>query len=96
MPTATSRVTHNEKGRQFEMSVTGGLAVLTYDRTGDRIDLLHTMVPAEDEGNGHGSALVKAAFDHARTAKLQVAPTCPFVKAYVDKHPEVRDIVVSR
>ena len=91
----TSKVRHDESARQFEMPVTGGLAVLTYSREGDRIDLLHTMVPEQDEGSGHGSALVKAAYDYARGAKLKVVPTCPFVKAYLDKHPEERDITVD-
>ena len=92
---AAMKVTHDESARQFEMPVSGGLAVLAYSREGDRIDLLHTMVPAEDEGSGHGSALVKAAFDYARRAKLRVVPTCPFVKAYLEKHPDQRDIVVD-
>ena len=87
------QVTHNDASHQFEMPVTGGQAVLAYQRSGDTIDLLHTNVPPEDEGNGHGTSLVKAAFDYARGAKLKVVPTCPFVKAYLDKHPADRDIV---
>ena len=94
MPAAT-KVRHDESARQFEMPVSGGLAVLAYSRAGDRIDLLHTMVPEQDEGSGHGSALVKAAFDYARGAKLKVVPTCPFVKAYLEKHPDQRDIAVD-
>ena len=94
MPAATE-VRHDESARQFEMPVSGGLAVLTYSREDDRIDLLHTMVPEQDEGSGHGSALVKAAFDYARGAKLKVVPTCPFVKAYLDRNPDQRDIVVD-
>jgi predicted GNAT family acetyltransferase len=95
MPAAASKVTHDESARQFEMPVSGGTAVLAYERSAGRIDLLHTMVPPEDEGNGHGTALVKAAFDYARRANLEVVPTCPFVKAYLDKHPDQRDIVAD-
>ena len=95
MPRTTGKVIHNESGRQFEMRVTGGLAVLKYDRAAGQIDLLHTMVPAEDEGNGHGTALVQTAFDYARSANLKVVATCPFVKAYLEKHPEQRDIGVD-
>ena len=93
MARTSSTVTHNENGQQFEMPVPSGQAVLRYKRGSGQIDLLHTIVPAEDEGNGHGTALVEAAFDYARGAGLEVVPTCPFVKAYVDKHPEQRDIV---
>ena len=95
MPQMNGRVTHNEKGQQFEMPVPGGLAVLRYSRGPGRIDLQHTMVPPEDEGQGHGSSLVKAAFDYARGAGLGVVPTCPFVKAWLEKNAEERDIAVS-
>ena len=95
MAQSTGQVTHNEKGQQFEMPVSGGLAVLRYSREAGRIDLLHTMVPPEDEGNGHGSSLVKAAFDYARGARLGVVPTCPFVKAWLEKNPDGRDIAVD-
>jgi predicted GNAT family acetyltransferase len=95
MPQATGTVTHDEQGRQFTMDVSGGQAVLAYTRSGNTIDLLHTNVPSEDEGNGHGSSLVRAALDYARGAKLKVVPTCPFVKAYLEKHPDQRDIVAG-
>ena len=95
MPQSNAKVTHNEKEKQFEMPVTGGLAVLRYTRGPGRIDLLHTMVPPEDEGNGHGSSLVKAAFAYARGAGVGVVPTCPFVKAWLEKNPDEGDIAVS-
>ena len=95
MPQANGKVTHNEQGRQFELPVTGGLAVLQYTRQPGRIDLLHTKVPPADEGNGHGSSLVKAAFTYARGAGLQVVPTCPFVKAWLEKNEQEREITVD-
>lgn len=95
MPQPNGRVTHNEKGQQFELPVSSGLAVLRYTRGQGRIDLLHTMVPPDDEGNGHGSSLVKAAFDYARGAGLRVVPTCPFVKAWLEKNANEGDIAVS-
>ena len=95
MPQPTGRVTHNENGQQFEMPVSAGVAVLRYKREPDRIDLLHTLVPPEDEGNGHGSSLVKAAFDYARGARLKVVPTCPFVKAWLEKNEGERAITAT-
>jgi uncharacterized protein len=95
MAQTSGTVTHDPHGQQFEMSVPGGKAVLGYRRGNGTIDLLHTNVPPEDEGNGHGTSLVQAAFDYARESGLEVVPTCPFVKAYVDKHPEQRDIVAG-
>ncbi len=96
MPGTSGKVVHNEDGRQFEMSVPSGLAVLRYTRDAESIDLLHTLVPTEDEGNGHGTMLVQAAFEYARKAGIEVVPTCPFVKAYVERHPEQQDLVAAR
>ena len=95
MAQRNGKVTHNQSAQQFEMPVSGGLAVLQYQRSPDRIDLLHTMVPPEDEGNGHGSSLVEAAFAYARGARLKVVPTCPFVKGWLQKHEKEREITVD-
>ncbi len=95
MPQAMGRVAHNEDASQFELELPGGLAVLRYQRTSDGIDLLHTMVPPQDEGAGHGSALVRAAVDYARSANERIIATCPFVKAYLEKHPEDGELALS-
>jgi predicted GNAT family acetyltransferase len=42
-----------------------------------------------------GSALVRAALDGARENGKQVEPQCPFVAAYVGKHHEWDDLLVS-
>jgi predicted GNAT family acetyltransferase len=39
-----------------------------------------------------GSALAKHVLDYARENKLRVMPLCPFIKAYIDRHPEYADI----
>jgi len=66
-----------------------GVAVLEYRRLGDdRLDLVHTGVPTQFEGRGYGSALVKAALQMARDEDLTVIPTCPYARAWIEKHPE--------
>lgn len=94
MPQATRQVEHNEKARQFELRLPGGLALLRYSREGNQLDLLHTSVPTEEEEAGHGTALVRAAVEHARRTNQRIVPTCPFVKAYLEKNPGDEDVVV--
>jgi len=89
MAQGAGTVVHNTSESRFEMQLPNGLAVLSYERDGDTIDLLHTKVPEADEGQGHGTALVRGALDHARDAGLRVIPSCPFVRAYVDKNPAI-------
>jgi hypothetical protein len=50
-------------------------------------------VPEELGGKGVGSKLVKGALDQVRSKGLKVIAQCPFVKAYIDKHPEYADLL---
>jgi predicted GNAT family acetyltransferase len=58
------------------------------------IVLVHTEVAPTEEGQGVGSRLVSGALDDIRARGLRVAPVCPFVAAYLRRHPEQRDLVV--
>ena len=91
----TPVVTHNKAESQFEARTNAGLAHLKYVLEGDTTDLVHTFVPKEAETRGIGSALVRAALEDARAKKLKVIPSCPFVRAYLDKHPEYQDLLAS-
>ncbi len=81
-------VTHNEAEGQFEIAMEEQSAFLQYRRTGDIMRLIHTEVPESERGHGLGNQLVRAALDYAHFNQLKVVPICPFVKAYLQKHPE--------
>ena len=53
----------------------------------------HTLVPHAIEGKGVGTKLIRAALDSARDQKLKVIPQCSFVRAYIERHPEYRDVL---
>ena len=44
-------------------------------------------------GRGIASRLVQGALESARAAGLKVVPRCPFVSAYIAKHPEFGDLL---
>jgi uncharacterized protein len=81
-------VTHNEARGQFEIALGDEKAVLQYRRTENSITLIHTEVPQASRGRGLGNQLIRAALDFAHFNQLKVVPVCPFVKAYLQKHPE--------
>ena len=93
MDKAATNVRDNRAEHEFEMVVDGERAVAAYQREGDTIVFTHTMVPPAIEGRGVGSKLVRAALDAARDRHLTVVPQCPFVAAYIERHPEYRDLV---
>ena len=88
-----SEVVDNPDAGRFELTEDGETAVADYMRDGDTITFTHTIVPPALEGQGVGSRLVKAALDDARAKGLRVVPQCSFVAAYIDRHPEYRDLV---
>lgn len=85
-------VTHNSAREQFELLTQDGPAVLRYKSRDGVLDLQHTVVPKSAERRGYGTALVQAALAHARNSGAKVVPTCPFVRAYMDEHPETGDV----
>ena len=88
-----SDVRDNPAERRFELEVEGELAILTYRRQDGALYLLHTEVPSELRGDGQGGRLVRHALDTARAEGVRVVPLCPFVSAYLEKHPEYAELV---
>ena len=86
-------VTDNRSEHEFELVVDGHRAVAAYQMEDDTIVFTHTVVPEAIEGRGVGSRLIRAALDSARDRKLKVIPQCPFVAAYIQRHPEYRDLL---
>lgn len=78
---------------RFEVRIDGqrvGLA--EYMRTDELVVYPHTEVDPAYNGRGLGSALARAVLDDARERKLAVLATCPFIAAYLARHPEYHDL----
>ncbi len=67
-------VTRNAERNRFETVVDGHTAFLDYELTDNRIVLIHTDVPDELEGQGVGTAIVRAALAYARENDIVVEP----------------------
>lgn len=87
-------VRDNADQSRFEARLDGQIAVSEYKLAGETIIFTHTEVPESLEGRGVGSALVRGALEHAREQAYGVAPLCPFVAAYIRRHPEFVDLVL--
>lgn len=70
------------------------VGVAEYRLTPGVITFLHTEVMPAAEGRGVGGRLARTALDDARARGLRVRPLCPFISAYIRRHPEYRDLVV--
>lgn len=90
----TVEVRDNPAQGRYEVSVNGELAgVAEYrDRAGRRI-FVHTVVDPAFSGRGIGNRLAAGALDDARRRGLRVVPRCPFIRGYVERHPEYRSLL---
>ena len=87
-----SEVLHAEDRSRFEVREDDEVAVLTYEVDDEgrepSVTLLHTVVPDALGGRGIGSALAEAGVRWAREQGLAVVPECPFVRSWLERHPE--------
>lgn len=86
-------VIHDDKVNRFEVFESGQIGYIQYKMKDGVIDLAHTIVPRQIEGMGIASALTKYALEYARNEQLKVIPTCSFVKTYIERHKEYKDLV---
>lgn len=86
-------VIHDDKVGRFEVFESGQIAYLQYTERCDVMDLQHTIVPPQLEGQGIASALVASALNYARDKHLKVIPTCSFVKTYIERHPGFASLI---
>jgi uncharacterized protein len=87
-------VRNNPAQSRFELDLDGRTAVSYYQLKPSVITFMHTEVPQELSGRGVGSKLVRGALELARAQGLKVVAKCPFVAAYLAKHPEFNDLLL--
>jgi predicted GNAT family acetyltransferase len=88
-----SEVRNNTAQNRFELDVDGEQAVAYYRLTPGVITFIHTEVPQALSGRGIGTKLIGDALEMVREQGLKVVPQCPFVSAFVGKHPEYNDLL---
>jgi predicted GNAT family acetyltransferase len=88
-----SEVRNNAAQNRFELDVDGEQAVAYYRMAPGVMTFVHTEVPQALSGRGIGTKLIRGALEIARAQGLKVVPQCPFVSAFMGKHPEYNDLL---
>ncbi|MFD2766055.1 GNAT family N-acetyltransferase [Micromonospora eburnea] len=89
-------VEENPAKRRFEILVDDALAGFTaYQPRGGLLVFTHTEVDQRYRGMGVGAALVRGTLDQLRERGDRLVPKCPFVAAFIERHPEYADLVVA-
>jgi predicted GNAT family acetyltransferase len=91
---ADARVVDNRERSHYELWLGDDEAgYIAYREEPGAVVLIHTEIDPKYEGHGLGSQLVRGALDDIRGRGLRLVPVCPFVRAYLERHPEQRDLV---
>ncbi len=87
-------IRHEPEAQRFAIELANGTGVIRYRELAGRVlDLNHTFVPPGLRGSGIASRLTEHALRYAREHGYRVIPSCPFVAAYIERHPHYRDLL---
>ncbi len=87
-------ITDAADDHRYEIRLDGQLAgYAIYHRRGGRAYFVHTEIDPAFEGKGLGSALARGALDAEQALDERVVPLCPFIRSYIDRHPDYADLV---
>ena len=88
-------VKNNPAASRFEVQLGDKLTQIAYVMEDQVIIFVHTEVPKEFGGRGIADKMAYAALEYAKAQHFQVMALCPFVKAYIERHPEYKSITVD-
>ena len=84
----------NSHKHRFELQTNGKLSIVEFTQPNDEtLALTHTEVDPSLEGQGIGSALVEGVLEYAERNNLKIVPLCPFIAAYITRHPVWQRVV---
>lgn len=88
-------VQNQTERKRLVVAQDGHEAYSEYIPLSDRIIFTHTEVPKALEGRGIASKLALAGLEWTKAEGKKVVPLCPFVAAYMARHPEWKEILME-
>ena len=89
-------VIHNPENYRFETWIDNQLSKLDYLLDEDTIVMTHVGVYPEYRGQGVAGKLVEMALKYSEENSLRVIPMCPYIAAYIRRHPQYMDLTKQR
>jgi uncharacterized protein len=92
----TPQTRRNDAQHRYEIHHEGRLAGhLAWRDRAEVLELVHTEIDPAFEGRGLAGQLVRFALDDARGAGRRIQPSCTYVAAWIQRHPEYQDLVAA-
>lgn len=81
------QIHHSPEEKKFQAEIDGYTAFIEYYIEDNRLNIIHTLVPAPLRNRGIASALVKTGFDYAIANGFEPQAGCAYAKAWLGRHP---------
>ncbi|WP_070138145.1 GNAT family N-acetyltransferase [Crocinitomix algicola] len=89
-----NKLTHNKFDRHFELCLNNNeKAYVSYTKSGNHLNLVHSEVPSHLRGQGIGRELVLKTFDAIRNEKLTATAHCSYIRAVRQRNPLYADVI---
>ena len=90
----SARIVDNPDGHRYELYLGEDRAgVIEYRSEPGVVALIHTEIDPAFEGRGLATRLVAGALEDIRSRGQRLVAMCPFVRAYLRRHPAERDLL---
>ena len=87
------KVIHEKENERFIIYIEGNEVYVEYTMAGNEINLYHTFTDTALRGKGLAAQVVRAALEVAKESKMKVIPTCSYVRAFIAKNDEYKELV---
>ena len=93
-PVHDNPIRDNRELQRFELPVDGQIVFANYRRQPGRLVITHVEAPVDLRGAGHAGELMRGVAEEARAEQVKVLPLCGYARAWMQRHPEYRDLAV--
>ena len=89
-----ANVRDNRELQRFELPVDGQVVFADYRRQPGRLVITYVEAPPALRGTGAAGRLMQGMMQEVRLEGLKVLPLCPYAKAWMQRHPEFKDVTL--
>ena len=87
-----ANVRDNRHLQRFELPVDDQVVFADYRRQPGRLVITYVEAPPELRGTGAAGRLMQGVMQEVRLEGIKVLPLCPYAKAWMQRHPEFKDV----
>jgi uncharacterized protein len=89
-----ANVRDNRQLQRFELPVDDQVVFADYRRQPGRLVITYVEAPEALRGTGAAGQLMQGVMQEVRLEGIKVLPLCPYARAWIQRHPEFKDLAL--